>query len=760
VPSGFAIRTFVLAGLVTAAAIASPIAQDRLATMPGYDQYRRMQPQIAGSWTSGAVGATWDDDSRGFTYSIAGKRYRFDIQTLKSVESPAVAPAAATGRASRGSAPPPSTLPASPAGRGSASVFAGGAEQAQLEMPATAVSGCPNLPVARGRQAICVLSPDGTHKAFYRDRNLWIANADGSGELRVTSDGSERARIKYGVASWVYGEELSQTSAMWWSPDSTKLGFYRFDESHVRDFYLQMNQTDVQDTLDVEAYPKAGAPNPIADVLVYDLAARKVTPIDARDGRPFDDGVVGHYVYGIHWLPDSSEIVLNRANRRQQIVEFAACSPATGKCRVLVREEWPTGWIDTDGAPNPRWLKDNKRFIWESGRTGWNNLYLYDLSGRLLATLTSNRFDATRIVKIDDAAGVLFYMARDGDNFMKEQLHRVGLDGRGDFRLTDPSYTHSIGACIAGGGRGRGAGGGATNCGISDDNKYVVDVYQRHDQPPATQVVDPNGKIVAQIAKSDMARYDRIGFRKVESYSYKAADGVTTLYGQVSFPSNFDPSKKYPVLVPVYGGPIAFSAIPVETFVPPSATAEYGFLVVNVMYRGAPGTGRRAADALYLKLGQTEMDDMAEGIKALWSRPYVDKSHVGIFGTSYGGYTAAMELVRHPDVFAAASASSPPTDWRNYDSIYTERYMWLPQENKEGYDAGRVMTYAANLKGRLLLYYGTADNNVHPSNSLQLIQALQEAGKAFEVQVGPDLPHTSVNNQRMMEFFIENLVMR
>jgi dipeptidyl-peptidase-4 len=169
--------------------------------------------------------------------------------------------------------------------------------------------------------------------------------------------------------------------------------------------------------------------------------------------------------------------------------------------------------------------------------------------------------------------------------------------------------------------------------------------------------------------------------------------------------------------------------------------------------------GKRQLDAIYLKLGQVEMDDMAEGVKALWDRPYIDKAHVGIFGTSYGGYTSAMEILRHPDVFTAASSSSPPTDWRNYDTIYTERYMWIPQENKDGYDKGSAMPYVGSLQGRLMLYYGTMDNNVHPTNMMQLIAALQKAGKSFDVQVGPDQGHSGLNQQRMMEFFIENLVM-
>ena len=170
--------------------------------------------------------------------------------------------------------------------------------------------------------------------------------------------------------------------------------------------------------------------------------------------------------------------------------------------------------------------------------------------------------------------------------------------------------------------------------------------------------------------------------------------------------------------------------------------------------------GKRLLDSLYMKLGQTEIDDMAEGVKALWGRSYVDKTRVGILGTSYGGYVALLELLRHPEVFAAASAASPVTDWRNYDTIYTERYMWTPQGNKVGYDAGSALTHAASLNGRLLLYYATADNNVHPSNSLQVIQAFQKAGKSFDLQVGPDQGHSAINTERMMEFFIDNLVLR
>jgi dipeptidyl-peptidase-4 len=338
----------------------------------------------------------------------------------------------------------------------------------------------------------------------------------------------------------------------------------------------------------------------------------------------------------------------------------------------------------------------------------------------------------------------------------------VGLDGKGDMRLTDPAFNHSVGSCMAGaaGGRGFGGPGGASRCGISPDDKYFIDVYQTHDIPPATRLVDATtGKTVAELATSDLGRFNELGLKKAEMFTYKAADGKTTLRGLISFPSNFDPARKYPALVSVYGGPASSSNTARETFVQANPTAEYGFLVLNLDSRAAPGMGKRLLDDIYLHLGKVEMDDMAEGVKALWNRPYFDKERVGIYGTSYGGYSALMCVLRHPEAFRVGSASSPVTTWRQYDTIYTERYMWIPEDNKDGYEMGSAMTHAAGLNGRLLLYYGTADDNVHPTNMMQLIQALQKPpGKSFELQVGPDAPHSGVNQQRMMEFFIENLV--
>ena len=684
----------------------SMAAQDRLKAMPGYEQYQKMSREIPGSVKLGSLAVQWKEDGSSFEYAWDGKRYRYDV-AAKQASVIGDAPEGAGGRFGAGGGQ---------GGRGGR----GG-------------QGAP----ARGRQFDSAESPDKTLKAYYKDRNIWISAPDGSNAVALSTEGSEKERIKYGTASWVYGEELGQRTAMWWSPDSRKIAYYRFDEKAVPDYFLQLNQTQIQDTLDVEAYPKPGKPNPVVDLFVYDVAAKKPLKIDVRDGQPFDNSVVGHYVYNISWSQDGREILLNRTNRKQNILEFAACSPDTGKCRAIVREQWPTGWLEN--RPTVRFLKDGKRFIWESHRNGWTNFYLYDLSGKLITPLTTHTtFEADSIVLVDEPRNLLFYTARDGDNHMKLQLHRVGLDGRNDRRLTDPKFLHSINA--------------------SPDGKHFIDVAQTHNTPPVTRLIDSDGKIVAELAKSDTAKFDQLGLKKVEMFTYTAADGKTKLHGLIHFPSTFDPSRKYPALASVYGGPA--SGATSERFALPHANTEYGFLVLQLDSRAVPGMGKRTLDQIYLKLGQVEMDDMAEGVKSLWNRPYFDKARVGIHGSSYGGYSAAMTVLRHPDVFAAGSAASPVTDWRNYDSIYTERYMWIPEENKAGYDAGSAMTYAANLKGRLLIYYGTADNNVHPSNALQLIKALQAAGKSFEVQVGPDAGHSNVNAQRMMEFFIENLVLR
>ena len=299
---------------------------------------------------------------------------------------------------------------------------------------------CRRAVQARGRQAAEAWTADSTRKALYRDRNLFIVNRDGSGERQLTTDGSDTGRIKYGTASWVYGEELGQTTAMWWSPDGTKLAYYRFDERPVKDYWLQTGQATVQGSVMTEAYPKAGTANPIVDLYVYDVRTEVTRRMDARDGMPLTDDAVGHYVYGIQWTKDGSELLIHRTNRRQNVMEFAACTPVSGVCRVVVREEWAASW--TENSPTIRWLADGSASSGNRNARGFRNYYLYDLSGKLLATLTQHPFEVAGIVRVDEKARQLWYYARSGDNFMKLQLHRVGLTARAtSASLTRPSTT-------------------------------------------------------------------------------------------------------------------------------------------------------------------------------------------------------------------------------------------------------------------------------------------------------------------------------
>jgi len=694
-------RYFLLPAILLAA-YGNAFAQERLKAMPRYTLFERMTRESSTAVIRGDLQVKWDASGQKLYYNRAGKSYAFDLMTKQEVEA----------------APPQGVT-----------VTQGGNDR----------RGRPE----RGRQFTSETSPDGNMKAIARNRNVYVSKADGTDEVAITTDGSEASRTKYGTASWVYGEELGVRDAIWWSPDSTKVAYYKFDESKVKDYYMIYNQLDIQDVLNVEPYPKAGADNPSVSLFVYDLKTKKSTPMDVH----FDGGVgtdIGTYVYSVRWSPDGKELLFNRTCRKQNIMEFCAANPSNGSCRVILREQSKT-WVDN--TPEIVYLNEDRqgpaRFLWHSERNGFYNWYLYDLSGKLYNAVTSNNFEANSIVRIDAAAGLVYYMGRDGANPYRLQLHRVHLDGSNDQRLTNPNFTHRVN--------------------LSPDGKAFVDTIETEDAPPVTNLVGIDGKVIKELAESDVSKFTSMNLKKAEIFTFTAGDGKTTCYGTLYKPSDFSPTKKYPLIVFVYGGPdsgpMGFGGQ--ERFGIAPAYAELGFLVATIDGRGTTGRGKAFKDALYGKLGNPEIDDQAAGAKALTTRPYVDPNKVGIFGTSYGGYASAMAILRHPEVFKVAVACSPVTDWRIYDSVYTERYMGLPwdTDNKKGYELGSCMPYAATLRGHLFLYYGTADNNVHPSNTIQLVQALQDAGKPFDLMIGPDQGHSQMDFSRILEYFMDNFGM-
>ncbi len=676
--------------LLTTSVCTAGITQEQLSRMPRYGRYDKLRTEIGSALKSGAISVNWAADGHSFTYHSDGKILKYNVGDKSVVDTDADYPAIArplTGRRRRSAAP------------------------------------------ERGRQNGVATSPDEKLKAINRDRNLYLVVA--GKESPITTDGSVLKRIKYGTASWVYGEELGVTEAMWWSPDSKKLAYYRFDESQVLDYFLGYDQTLIQSKLDAEPYPKAGAPNPIVSVFVYDVATKKSTLVNTS----FGDLGAGHYVYDIQWSPKGNELMFNRTNRKQDVMDVCAANPTTGQSRVVLHEEWKASWVENH--PPMTWLEDKHRFILQSERSGFKNYYLCDFNGKLLNPITQNNFDADGIVLVDEAGGYLFYTCRGGDTPYLQQFHRVGLDGRGDILLTDPKLSHSVN--------------------LAPDGAHFIDVASTVNDAPSTRLVNMKAVVQKTLATSDLSKFNELGLKKTERFAFTVSDG-TTCYGTLSFPSDFDPSKKYPVLVSVYGGPESSGGA--ESFRLPNPLTELGFLCASIDGRGTGGRGKAFKDAVYGKLGIVEIDDQAAGVKALGELPYVNAKRVGIYGTSYGGYSSAMAILRYPELFEAASASSAVTQWRNYDSIYTERFMNVPQDNAEGYDNGSAMKYAGNLKGHLLLYFGTADNNVHPSNTVQLVQALNRAGKHYDMQMGADLGHTGVNQTRMIEYFMTHLILR
>lgn len=669
-----------------------PLQQGTIDDMAKFDRYERLRRLVAKSVERNDFPKfKWAKDGNSFTYEIDKKRYLYDLEA------------------------------------NTASQLEGKEEETKPF----------RKPPERGRQYAVVYSPDKTLKAFTQDRNVFISKLNGSGLVQVTTEGSEKERLKFGVASWVYGEELGVREAMWFSPDGKKLAFYGFNEKEVLDYYLTFDETKVQNRLDVEPYPKAGAPNPIVDLYIYDLDTKKTIKVDAH----WDSGAgpdLGHYIYNVRWSPDGSELLFNRTNRSQKVMEFVAADRETGKCRVVIRESYSKTW--TDNSPEMVWVEDDKgqktKFIWLNYRDGYRNLSLVNFDGSGERPITRHKFDVAAIVRFNNKKKVIYYTARDGENPYRLQLHRVNLDGTGERRLTDPRFNHTVQ--------------------VNEDCTRIIDTYENVDTPPVTDELDGDGKFIRNLSKADASRFERQGMQRVEMFTFKAADGKTDCYGYLMKPPGFDPKKKYPLIVTTYSGPESGGSP--ERFQVPNPACELGFLVASFDGRGTLGRGKAFLDEIYGKLGIVEIDDQAAGVRHLAQRPYVDAKNVGIYGTSYGGYATIMCLLRYPDVFKAGVACSSVTAWENYDSIYTERYMNTPQENPQGYAAGSAMTYAKDLKGHLLLFYGTMDNNVHPSNTLQLAAALNKAGKNYDMMVGPDMGHTQLNLNKIWSFFCEHLM--
>ena len=662
--------------------------------LPGYERYTQIAAMRAGLASGGRVEQIeWVNDGSALQFTSQGQRKSIDLKSLaiSDAESkkPSDAPESADARRSRG--------------RGR------------------------TAPVGRAQQRTMVESPDGKWKAVYKDFNISLEPSGGEERTQVTTTGIDRWR--FGTGCWVYGEELKQSEAMWWSPDSSKLAYYEVDEREMQDYHLTLDNTASYTKLQSVRYPKAGDANPKVSLWIYDLA-KKASEKVHLDGEPTQ------YLYAVRFSPEGDELLVNRTNRRQDVLNVLAIDTTSLHVRQVVTERQST-W--QDNSPQVQFLSDSKRFIWESEATGWKQFQMRHMDGRLLNPLSVvGTYVCGAIVKVDDIAGWMYYTAFDDVNPYNAQLHRVRLDGSHAIRLTASPLHHS-------------------GFEISPDHRFVVAVREQLDTPPSTVLYDEAGKELAVLAKGNREVAEKAKLSLPELFSFLSDDGKTTIYGTLHKPSSFDPTRKYPLVIDVYGGPE--SAGLSNRYSPANPVCELGYLVAKIGNRGTIGRGKAFESATYLKLGGPDLDDQAAGVKFLRQRPYVDGDRVGIYGHSYGGYMSALALLRYPDVFHAAVSGAPVTDFRNYDSIYTERYMQTPAENIEGYDAGSCNKIADKLKGKLLLVHGLIDDNVHPSNTWQLAKALNDADKRFQMMIYPEFQHGvgSTYSSLRWEFFHQHL---
>jgi dipeptidyl-peptidase-4 len=553
-------------------------------------------------------------------------------------------------------------------------------------------------------------SPDSRYLAYTRANNLFVLDLESGLESQLTADGSET--VSNGWASWVYYEEIlgrgSQYAAFWWAPDSRRIAFLRFDDGPVPVFPI-FRSTGAHGELEKQRYPKSGDPNPKVKLGLAALPENKIVWAD------FDEDA-DHYVAWPVWLPAGDHLTVQWMNRGQDNIKIFRVDPATGG-KEEIYDEKQAAWVEF--FEDLYFFKDGSGFLLRSDADGWRHLYSYDLKGKLKARLTEGPWQVGNVGLVDEKNKWVYFSANK-EKSTETGLYRVGLDGRGLERLTKEPGSHF--------------------CQVSPGGSYFLDTSTSVDRPSKQDLYRTDGTWLRTIDSSESPALHETALAKKELFTIPTEDGYE-LPAYWIRPPDFDPGRKYPVLFTIYGGP---GAPTVSNSFPPLSSlylAQEGIIVASVDHRGSGHFGKKGVALMHRNLGKWEMNDLILAVKWLRRQPFVDASKIGITGGSYGGYTTCLALTYGADYFTHGFAASSVTDWKLYDSVYTERYMDRPVENKEGYEFGSVMTHAKNLKGALLIVHGDMDDNVHMQNSVQLIDALMEEGKLFEYMVFPGQRH-------------------
>lgn len=569
-------------------------------------------------------------------------------------------------------------------------------------------------------------SPDGKLVAFVRKNNLFVVDVATQQETQLTTDGSDL--IFNGKADWVYFEEILNRAykMYWWSPDSKQIAFLHIDDAPLSNYTL-INPALMTQTPELTRYPKAGAPNPFVEFGVVSVSDPK--PVFAKlDEYKKGDRLV---VFG-GWFPDSQRAFFYVQDRAQTWLDFCTVAPSGGEITKLFRDS-TQAWIES--PEDPKFLKDGS-FLLSSERTGWKHYYRYAADGTLMNPVTSGEWEARRLEHVDEAAGLL-YVSGTMDAPIGSQLVAAKLDGSQQKKLTAEPGTHQIS--------------------FSPHGKYYVDSYSDWQTPPRVRLMKADGTLVRTLDTNPvyaLAEYERGGYEVVQ---IPTPDGFL-LEASVMTPPVMNPGQLYPVWFQTYAGPHAPRQA--DSWqggrVQDEVLARMGFVVFRCDPRSASGKGAVSAWTAYKQLGVQEMKDIETAIAWICKKPYVDATRIGMSGHSYGGFMTAYAMT-HSKLFASGISGAPVTDWRLYDSIYTERYMQTPQTNLEGYKKTSVVESAKDLSGKLLLIHGMMDDNVHAQNSMQFMDALQKANKDFELMIYPNDRHGigGAHYRRLMTDFMK-----
>jgi len=564
------------------------------------------------------------------------------------------------------------------------------------------------LTASPGEKDEATLSPDGRHAAFIRDHNLFLVDVASKRETQVTRDGS--SKVLNGRMDWVYEEEIygrGTTRAYWWSPDSSRVAFLHIDDTQVST-YVTLDDISYDPKVETWSYPRAGDPNPVVKLGVAKSDGSGLEWPDLSKYAGTDVLIVR-----VGWTP-SNQLVYQVENRIQSWIDLNVGQ------RTLFREE-SRYWINSEDQTMPTWLRDGS-FLWLSSRSGFPHVYRYSRDGSLLGAVTSGRWEVREVHGVDEENGWLYFSGTER-SAIGQDVYRIKLNGTGLERLSQTAGTH-----------------GAE---FSPSFAYYIDRWSAVMTPPQARLHRADGREVRVLHAnpSDAGSFGDFKLSKPEFLQVKTRDGFT-MEAMMIKPPDFDPRRKYPVYQFTYAGPHAQQVKDSWTLqtMYHQLLAQKGILVWICDNRSASGKGIESTSADYREFGRNQLRDIEDGLTWLKQQPYVDGTRIGIHGWSYGGFMTAYALT-HSTSFVMGIAGGTVSDWRNYDSVYTERYLGLPKDDPKAYIDSAIPPAAANLHGSLLLIHGAIDDNVHVQNTMQLVYALQKADKPFQLMLYPKSRH-------------------